>query len=593
MAVTTPQYGIHRRYCIIIAKPNARCERGVCSLERVATAETGQGYSIRNLLYLRTVNPGRVRTKRQMDISRRIHDPLGSRASSCYSGSDHDVEMHQRGPSDDDWDECDTFISFTTTETKCEQLFEEGLQLKTKGELDLALPCFLKCLEGMQECQYFAKLPQTLHVLAEIYQSQQCYDKAVEFASAEKLFYEAVLIDATQSQMTKTTRSGKSGEKKSKGKRKPFSKKPKDQSWRKGSNPAEYGDLMIKKADEYHHLAKLCADQKKYELALDYCGKSAKIRKSVFGDSHPVTSETLDYLAILYAEVGRVEYAVAFERMQRARQSKDGHVDERGDPSQVEETPSLTSESDNFPEEPLQFPPVKHPSAMVSSKDAPSSTMEPAVDSHASMSDSANTIEGPMVKEAVSTMEEEDAFDSKEPTPKGVKDEQRYTSSLEGWREAKQEAGSKESKHSLASGDCQKELPACENSLEEQDKEVDGIQEDHKSDLLDISMDISSTHVHVHVLGEHAPEAGLANGPLCSTCTQPPNKESTDEAVDQTANGPSTAMVTDVLGKAPAGVYVQVPEQGIQNAHCLPLWVLLLGAFVEMAIVAYVFVAHR
>ena len=206
-----------------------------------------------------------------METSRRVHDPLGSRASSCYSGSDHDIEMQHHGGhglGDEDWDECDTFISFTTTETKCEQLFEEGLLCKTKGEMDRALQCFLKCLEGMQECQYFAKLPQTLHILAEIYQSLQCYDKAVEFASAEKLFYEAVLIDATQSQMRETATGGSaaSGDKKPRGKRRPFSKKPRDQSWRRGSNPAEYGDLMIKKADEYIHLAKLCAEQKKYEL---------------------------------------------------------------------------------------------------------------------------------------------------------------------------------------------------------------------------------------------------------------------------------------------------------------------------------------
>ncbi len=42
-----------------------------------------------------------------------------------------------------------------------------------------------------------------------------------------------------------------SDEKKSKGKRRLFSKKPRDQSWRRGSNPAEYSDFMIKKTNKY------------------------------------------------------------------------------------------------------------------------------------------------------------------------------------------------------------------------------------------------------------------------------------------------------------------------------------------------------
>ena len=533
-----------------------------------------------------------------MDTSRRIHDPLGSRASSCYSasGSDHDIEMHHHGHGDEDWDEGDTFISFTTTETKCEQLFEEGLQYKMRGELDRALQCFLKCLEGMQECQYFAKLPQTLHILAEIYQSLQCYDKAVEFASAEKLFYEAVLIDATQAQNRETT-TGAAGEKRPRGKRRPFSKKPRDQSWRRGSNPAEYGDLMIKKADEYNLLAKLCADQKKYELALDYCGKAAKIRKSVFGDSHPVTTETLDYLTVLYAEVGRAEYSAALENMHRAQQTESACVDGRGDLLHVEESPSSTSGGDNCLNASLQLPSVNHTSTEVLST-APtcSSTMRLTVDNRTSdhvLNNCSSMSDMSVDKEGTSMClkgEEEviDCLDSQKPTLKDRESEQSLRLGGEGYTETKQEAGSQQliQKSSPSNRDCQKELSISEHSLNGLEQETQRIQE-NKSNLS--SKNVPS--LHSCILDEQS-MAGFTNDPLHNTSTQPTNKESTDEAVNG-ANKPTTAVITDVLSKAPACVYVPVPEQGIEHAHCLPLWVLLLGAFVEMAILAYVFVTHR
>ena len=533
-----------------------------------------------------------------METSRRVHDPLGSRASSCYSasGSDHDIEMHHHGPSDEDWDEGDTFISFTTTETKCEQLFEEGLLYKTRGELDRALQCFLKCLEGMQECQYFAKLPQTLHILAEIYQSLQCYDKAVEFASAEKLFYEAVLIDATQSEMRETTTGAASGEKKPRGKRRPFSKKPRDQSWRRGYNPAEYGDLMIKKADEYNHLAKLCADQKKYELALDYCGKAAKIRKSVFGDSHPVTMETLDYLTVLYAEVGRAEYTAALENMRRAQQTDSDRLDRRGDLLHVKEGPSLTSEGDNCLNASLQLPPVNHTSAEVSST-APSCspTMGLTIDCCASdhvLSNSTSTSFSLVDKEGTCSKGKEEATDPLNSQKSTLAEcEQGPRLGGEGCTETKQEAGSQHQliqKTSLLSGDCQKEPSISEHSLHGQDQETQGIQE-NKSNLSDTSKNVLNSHSYT--LDEQS-KTEIANDPLHNSGTQPTIKESIDEAVNG-ANKPTTAMITDVLSKAPACVYVPVPEQGIEHARCLPLWVLLLGAFVEMAILAYVFVTHR
>lgn len=230
-------------------------------------------------------------------MEKRLIDPLGSSASGCTSGPDHDSSTYSMDDSDQD----DCGISFTTTETKCERLFEQGLELKLNGEIESSLSCFLDCLRGMQECQYFAKLPQTLHHLGELYHLLGSYDKAVEFAQAEKLFYEAVIVrseGARKDAVPKRTKSRK----------KPFGKRSRSSGG--GSNPAEYGELLVKKADEYEMLARICTKERKFELAVDYCGKAAKLKRSVYGPDHPITLASLEYFTLVYAELGRMEYAM-------------------------------------------------------------------------------------------------------------------------------------------------------------------------------------------------------------------------------------------------------------------------------------------
>ena len=206
-------------------------------------------------------------------------------------GSSISDDASRDSPLEEEPDVDDTFISFTTTETKCEQLYGRGIELKSQGELQPALSVFLDCLKKMQECQYFAKLPLTLHQLAEIHHALQLYDKAVEYAQAEKLFYEAVIIDLVN-------------------------KKGGSRTPRRKSDPAEYGDLLLRKADELEKLSHLCAREKNFQLALDYCGKVAKIQQSVLGPEHPVTINTLEYFTVLYAEVGKRDYISAMKQLE-------------------------------------------------------------------------------------------------------------------------------------------------------------------------------------------------------------------------------------------------------------------------------------
>ncbi len=232
-------------------------------------------------------------------------DSLGSSVSQELAQPD-DQTLHEEDEEEELED--DAFgICFTTTESKCEELYEQGMLLKTQGQLDTALACFVDSLKRMQECHFFAKLPHTLHELAELYHTMERYDKAVEFAQAEKLFYEAVLIDYHGGK-----RDGKGNHGTAQG----------------CSDPANYGDLLVKKASEFEELSRLCARDKNFQLALDYCGKAAKIRQSVFGQEHPSTVATLEYFTELYAEVGRMQYATAVHRMSERSENVSSPLEE-------------------------------------------------------------------------------------------------------------------------------------------------------------------------------------------------------------------------------------------------------------------------
>lgn len=211
------------------------------------------------------------------------HSYSSSGASTCYSEVDIDRNLEE------DSDEDDAFISFTTTESKCEELFQCGLECKIQGDFEQSLSYFLECLKSMQDCQYFAKLPQTLHHLTGLYKSLVQCDTATDYAEAEKLFYEAVETQKT-----------KEGESKQKTKRRPFSKKSKPATSYTECNPAEYGNLLIKKAQEFDSLAHTCAEERKFKLALEYMKKTIRIKLCVYGENHPLTLGSQKYLSELY-----------------------------------------------------------------------------------------------------------------------------------------------------------------------------------------------------------------------------------------------------------------------------------------------------
>ena len=59
-----------------------------------------------------------------------------------------EIECHMQELGDDDSLSDDAFITFKTTETRCEELYERGVGLKSQ-RLEDALWCFLECLKEM------------------------------------------------------------------------------------------------------------------------------------------------------------------------------------------------------------------------------------------------------------------------------------------------------------------------------------------------------------------------------------------------------------------------------------------------------------
>ncbi|GFS11420.1 tetratricopeptide repeat [Elysia marginata] len=174
------------------------------------------------------------------------------------------------------------------TVTARNELFQRGLEYERQDKPNLALQCYLGCINGLKSKSYFVLLPQCLHNIAQIYRDQENYERAIHFAQAEKLFYETSLIETEEIQ-----------------------KKIEEVATGVGDGPKDINDLNIHalQAEEYEHLAKLCLDKNQQQLALEYAGKSTKLKQAVYGRDHEKTKASLNMFAALYAEVGKLQYS--------------------------------------------------------------------------------------------------------------------------------------------------------------------------------------------------------------------------------------------------------------------------------------------
>ena len=195
------------------------------------------------------------------------------------------------------------FITFKTTETKCDELYAQAVVLQSRGCAGEALPLLMECVKLMRETHYLAKLPPALHQLAQAYHSLELYDKAVECAQAEKICYEAMILDSQ----------GRSKGKRSPRKRSKSNSTISEDPSRSEAEQKQNHQQQLQKAEEYERLSQACAGQNKPQLALEYCGKAVRIKQALLGPGHQATVEGLENFTRLYAEAGKDEYAKALE----------------------------------------------------------------------------------------------------------------------------------------------------------------------------------------------------------------------------------------------------------------------------------------
>ncbi|XP_070571079.1 protein starmaker-like [Ptychodera flava] len=244
-----------------------------------------------------------------------------SKEKTTTSGVDGDSDESKTDKKDDDTEKTpdnddDAFdTDFSNPESLDgpgrSKLFERARQFEQKGKKDHALNCYLGCLTGLSASNQFPMLPQCLHQIADIYFEKEEYEKAVQFIQAEKLYYETALVDVTQLKQK-------------------FKENQSSSDDGKDSNDIDSNADReeVLKAEEFQNLSKLCLQEGNTQLALEYCGKATKILQSVYGESHQKTIQALDLFTVIYAEVGKQQYADAMKKFEkeesRMREEKAG-----------------------------------------------------------------------------------------------------------------------------------------------------------------------------------------------------------------------------------------------------------------------------
>ena len=190
-------------------------------------------------------------------------------------------------------DEEDAFIMFKTTETKCDEMYNQGVQLKASGYVQEALKCFLECAKQMRDTQYSKRFPQTLREIAELYRSLQLHEKAAEFVKAELFFYDTLLNGPQYQDATC------------------FTDSPEDT------------EALVRRADEYEKMAQLNRSQNKHTFALECCGRAVRLRQAIFGTENELTHRTMEYFGMLYNENEKSE---CVERAAEEKKAQSPHV---------------------------------------------------------------------------------------------------------------------------------------------------------------------------------------------------------------------------------------------------------------------------
>eukprot|EP01135_Chromosphaera_perkinsii_P002001 Nk52_evm48s215 gene=Nk52_evmTU48s215 len=165
-------------------------------------------------------------------------------------------------------------------------------QCEKKKQEKEAEVCYLKCIQGLSSNSEFEELPKCLHALANLYSQQGDFEKALPFVQAEKMFYENAIIDSQKHNEKNTLGLAESNE----------------------STVEEENSNAAKRAQEFEMLSKLCRDENKPSLALEYAAKALKLKKDAFGEDALRSPEHIQIFTCAYADVGKKAYMESMQK---------------------------------------------------------------------------------------------------------------------------------------------------------------------------------------------------------------------------------------------------------------------------------------
>lgn len=183
-------------------------------------------------------------------------------------------------------EEC-SYITFTTTEGRCDALFDRGVEMVAQGDPTSALSFFLETLTVLQDCQYANKLLPTLYQLAEIYRVVGEVEKSQEIASSVSMMQEA-LDKAMREKWKERKRLGRSG-------LMSFQRQQQEDQ-----QQTDCGALFLTKVEECCNEIDETQNNSNTDCAIQLSENVFRILQFVFGPQHPRTLQSLRALTKLY-----------------------------------------------------------------------------------------------------------------------------------------------------------------------------------------------------------------------------------------------------------------------------------------------------
>ena len=189
--------------------------------------------------------------------------------------------MSSQEEEEEEEEEEDCYITFTTSESRCDALFDRGIDMVAQGDPNAALSAFLETLTALQDCQYTIKLLPTLYQVAEIYRVLGEVEKSREVSETVSIMQEA--LDAAMKEKWRE-------------------RKRLRRSWSafQDQQQTDCGALFLDKAEECLGMVHELLEKADVEGAVESAERVFRILQYTLGPQHPRTLQSLRDLATLH-----------------------------------------------------------------------------------------------------------------------------------------------------------------------------------------------------------------------------------------------------------------------------------------------------